>query len=839
MAEKETGTNLGRRVARLWWVLPIVYLLISIVYQAFFFPFLPGGTKRYHFETDCFILDIRFPLVLTVANQPGGEVSQPASFWVWKNPNTSSLTCSPEARIAISHDSLDLVWLEEKQEVPASWLLAAGNSREEAAPRRVFAYLAPQENLPSQAYLSVLVDGKESGQVEATLWSAAKSGWFRLANLLLGSQNLALVTGAITLLTALYKFFQDAQARRQQQQKDFESAVTEFENRAQQNPEQIAKEYLALLAKTSGLEASPQQREWLIQKFQDFNRQYSQGNIWARSLRLQLAERLNNLRNQENQVTAYPPSHPAPLPMEEGRKRWELWRFRPKNPFLRPFPSPFGRGQGKGRQLQNENVENWLEDTQQKTKFLSQEQYHAVLQLQKAHSGSIEELHTLLINGLRVLRALGVESGPHVIAQVRKGLEETAKELRRAAQNERLTPTMPSFSPEIKRALKEEWFEQGKASGHYLLELLSKEQPEIRKTLLEWEERPAPPNPIKPPFGLWGGDPVYETRPEVLELFGHPNPRWKHPFGPLKAEDDPRLPLKPGKTDERPIGGLFWEEHSLWNTVISLEPCYITAPRGSGSSAMQLMGRHLRRFWGRYPSLSLGFSLNGKPDIDTLWHNVERALSESLRRDLVEDPYWLLSGPPFLQEWVISFFEHVYGNIWKLSSRLQEAGLPQEETDLVIGALHAAAGRNVYQGRKQLPELILMLRQRLGEAARYRLRDNRFEVFLWVEIKDADFTGEWLDRMAESGLLQVGLYKIFAPAKNPRPTLLSNVAHELKWDNEELGKMLDHRFKQTKQTLLLETLNLNIPKLIQESRHSPARLIESGNRNIQNAAKQI
>ncbi|GAB4488400.1 MAG: hypothetical protein Fur0016_00810 [Anaerolineales bacterium] len=808
MAEQETGINSGRRLAQLWWVLPFVYLLVSIVYQGFIFPFLPGGTERYHFETDCFILEIRFPLVLTVANQPGGEVSQPASFWVWNNPQSNSSTCAPEARIAISHDSLDLVWLEEKQEIPASWLLTAGNSREEAAPRRVFVYLAPQENLPSTASLSVLVDGKEAGQVEAMLWSAAKSGWFRLANLLLGSQNLALVTGAITLLTALYKFFQDAQARRQQQQKDFESAVTEFENRAQQNPEQIAKEYLALLAKTSGLEASSQQREWLIQKFHDFSRKFSQGNIWSRSLRLELAERLNHLHHQKNEVTTSPPSSPAPLPIED-------------------------------RQLKNENVENWLENTQQKTKFLSQEQYQAVLQLQKGHSGSVEELRTLLIHGLRVLRALGVESGPHVIAQVRKGLAETTRELRRAAQNERLTPTAPSFPPEIEGALKEEWFEQGKASGHYLLELLSKEQPEIRKTLLKWEETPTPPNPIKPPFGLWGSDPVYETRPEVLELFGQPNPRWKHPFGPLKAEDDPRLPLRLGKTDELPIGGLFWEEHPLWETAISLEPCYITAPRGSGGSAMQLMGRHLRRFWGRYPSLSLGFSLSGKPEINTLWYNVERALSETLRRDLVEDPYWLLNGPPFLQEWVVSFFEHVYGNIWKLSSRLQEAGLPQEETDLVMGALHAAAGRNVYQGRKQLPELILMLRQRLGEAARYRLRDNRFEVFLWVEIKDADFTGEWLDRMAESGLLQVGLYKIFAPAKNPRPTLLSHVSYDLKWNDEQLTNMLNHRFKQTKQTLLLETLKLDIPKLVQGSSYSPARLIESGNRIIQNEAKSI
>ncbi|MCX7756517.1 MAG: hypothetical protein N2117_14915, partial [Anaerolineales bacterium] len=85
MTDQETGSSIGRFFARWWWLFLLVYLAISIFYQAFLFPSLPGGTRRYHFETDCYVLEIRFPLALTVASQPGGEVSQPASFWLWRN----------------------------------------------------------------------------------------------------------------------------------------------------------------------------------------------------------------------------------------------------------------------------------------------------------------------------------------------------------------------------------------------------------------------------------------------------------------------------------------------------------------------------------------------------------------------------------------------------------------------------------------------------------------------------------------------------------------------------------------------------------------------------------
>lgn len=806
MAENETGSKARHVLTRWWWaILLLFYVTISITYQAFVFPFLPGGTERYHLETDCFIVEIRFPLVLTVANQPGGEVSQPASFWVWKNPNPNAAVCDPEAQIAISHDALDLVWLEEKQEVSASWLLPVSNLREEAKPHQTFVYLAPQENLPSRAGLTVLVnqirvdkirnsDGTNLTAIPVNLWSASASGWFRLANLLLGSQNLTLLASILTVVGGIYKLFNDEQERRKQQQKEFDTALAEFEQRATQQPEQIANEYLDLLAKNKKSGISSPQQEQLKRKFKDFARQFPQGHIWARGLRLRLAEDLKFLQQDSEKQSAG---------TEQASRCSELIA--------------------------------WLEDAQKETEFLSDAQFQSLTRLLASEPDETKDPASLLQDALQVFRALGVESQPFIIKRINQAIEENAKNARRQIQNDRLTPTAPLFPKETLDSIKKSWFDDGKAAGHYLLESLTKTQPELRKALLKWEENdPAPPNRILPPFGLWGNDPVYETPSEVLKLFGETNPRWKHPFGPRKAEDDPRLPLKAGKSDLRPAGGLFWDEHPLWAAVLSLEPCFVTAQPGSGTSAMLRMGRHIRRFWGRKPALSLGLSLSGKAEMSTLWHNAERALSEALRRDLVEDPYWLLSANTFTQEWVISFFEHVYGSIWRLSSRLQEAGLPEEETDLIVNALHAAAGRKAYQGAGQFPELLSMLRQRLGEAARYRLRDDRFEVFVWAEVKDADFTSDWLNLLTESGLLQLGVAKIFSPAKT-LPTHLRGAltSCELAWTEEQLTSMLHHRFKQTRQSALLDEMSRDIPQLVQEARRSPARLIELGNRKIQ------
>lgn len=755
-------------------------------------------------------MEIRFPRVLTVANQPGGEVSQPASFWVWRNPNAGATTCDPQARLAITHDTLDLVWLEEEQEVSSSWRLPVNNRREEASPHQVFVYLAPQENLPSSAELIVMVNDTIVDQIEKSnrtnlkaipvnLWSAWASGWFRFFNLLLGSQNLTLLAGIISIVGGIYKLFQDEQERRKQQQKEFDAAVVEFEQKASQKPEQAASEYLDLLARIRDWGLPPEQQERLRRKFRDVTRQFPQGHIWARGLRAQLAAELNEA--MEGEVEAPVKKKPAWMKLAK-----------PQN---------------------GEAPPSWPETAQKETEFLSEAQLQSLKRLLTVPAET-EDLAALLRDGLQVFRALGEESKTFIARRILGVIEAQAKEARRKIQVELLTPATPLFSREILDVVKREWFEQGKAAGHYLLEQIAREQKDLRKALLEWEEAdPSRPNQIRPPFGLWGNAPVYETPPEVLQLLGESHPRWKHPFGPRKAEDDPRLPLLTGKDDLRPIGGLFWEEHPLWASILSLEPCFVTASPGSGVSAMLRMGQHIRRFWGRKPALSLGLSLSGKPEMPTLWHHTERALSASVRRDLVEDPYWLLGAESFVQEWVASFFEHVYSNIWRLTSRLQEAGLPEEETDLIIALLHATE-RKAYHGPMQFPDLIGILRERLGEAARYRLRDDRFEVFLWVEIKDAEFTPAWLDLLRESGLLQLGIAKVFSPAKILPTSLHGTLAkYELTWTEEQLTAMLRHRCKQTGQNALLDEIRENIPQLIKSAHRSPARLIEWGNREIQ------
>jgi hypothetical protein len=152
----------------------------------------------------------------------------------------------------------------------------------------------------------------------------------------------------------------------------------------------------------------------------------------------------------------------------------------------------------------------------------------------------------------------------------------------------------------------------------------------------------------------------------------------------------------------------------------------------------------------------------------------------------------------------------------------------------MIALLHATKERKAYHGPMQFLDLIGILRQRLGEAARYRLHDDRFEVFVWVEIRDAEFTPAWLDLLRESGLLQLGIAKVFSPAETLPPSLHGTLAkYELAWTEEQLTAMLRHRFKQTGQNALLEEMRNDLPQLVKSARHSPARLIEGGNREIQ------
>ncbi len=804
MAENPKKTGTTDKFPWLWFF--FIYVVFSVGYQSAIFPTLPGGTEKYPFATDCFHLEVRFPRVLTVATQPGGEVSQPATLWLWKNPsppNAAACKDKEKASVAIHSDALDLVWFDEEgKEVAPGLLLATGEMQENAPPRRVFVYIAPQAHIPESTGLQVKIDGQNVGVLPVSTWSTSTSSLFRFFNLTLGSPNLAFLAAIVAVTSSVYKLLQDAQARRQQQQKDFETALQSFEALSRTSPERIAEEYFALHEKTQGWNLPREQQEQLERKFKAYQQEFSQGRIWAHSLRKEIIRRI-----QEDQADRV------------------------------------------------DEQKSWLEKVQITTGFPKEDEYAALLAFWENAGKTLSEAEfpDLLKNGLSAFRTLGMESAAWVVERVYESIHQLRKEA--GLEDGRPATTEPNtnaINTKIFDQLQQDWFQQGKAAGHYLLEKLAQHEQSrreeqrvphnikisgIRAEIQKWEgDTPIPPNQIKPPFGLWGNVPVYETTPRILSLWGGANPRWRHPFGPLKAEDDPRLPLKAGERDARPVSGVFWEEHPLWQRVISPESVLVTAPPGRGGSAMILMGRHFRRLWGRAPGLSLGLTLSGKPDVALAWRQIERALSETLRRDLVEDPYWLLNAPSFVREWVVSFFQKQYGEVARLSSRLHEAGLPKEDSDVVISVLHMAVGRNAYQGAGQFPELLTMLRQVLGEAARYRLRGGKFDIFCWIELPDPHYAAGWLETLREAGLLNLGVQKIFCPARiNGGEWNEMYPPVELTWREKDLHTMVNHRLKQCNQIELKDVLALET--LVNQAKGSPSQLIALGNEKVQELAR--
>ena len=209
------------------------------------------------------------------------------------------------------------------------------------------------------------------------------------------------------------------------------------------------------------------------------------------------------------------------------------------------------------------------------------------------------------------------------------------------------------------------WDEEGKASGRYLLDRLSSDlnKPDlIGKIAIHRKGKPTPPNTLKEPYKLW---------PDNLR-FRIPGSApykdvWQQPFGPLKAEDDPRLPpARFTKGDPAAFASnMFFSAKNLdWGkSILKPEPAFYTCGPGMGKTTFIWMGRHQRRYWGEKPSLSIYMHLSGIANKEKLWGEVETAVGKSLLANFVEDPYWLLDAPHKTQERVQRLSDFVGWNV--------------------------------------------------------------------------------------------------------------------------------------------------------------------------------
>lgn len=388
-----------------------------------------------------------------------------------------------------------------------------------------------------------------------------------------------------------------------------------------------------------------------------------------------------------------------------------------------------------------------------------------------------------------------------------------------------------------------DWYDkEGGATGRYLLRQI--DDPNLQSKLDGWERgNPSPPNRISASYWLWSPKMPFVASGSMAA--GLPEPKdWRHPFGPTKAEDDPRLPPGESNADDRPVKALFWKNKPIWDKVSSAESaCFYMSP-GMGMSALILMGRHERRFWGKKPSFSLYIPLHGKPDREIFGKSFEKSLGEAVLLSTVEDPFWLLSAPESIQEEAGAFLLHWAGNdLARLLRRLDEANLPEGEQLLAADMLYKASQAQPYH-TSLLKNLIHTVVTQMGKAAFIRtLNVEPFKMYIWIEIKDDAHAQEWLDMFAAEGLAGMGVLKIFIRklAKKERGGLTADkigasVLPVDEWEENDLTKLLEYRmgcvWNNSQKSNLISKSGIKIRTLIREAEGSPQRLIQLGNENF-------
>jgi hypothetical protein len=477
------------------------------------------------------------------------------------------------------------------------------------------------------------------------------------------------------------------------------------------------------------------------------------------------------------------------------------------------------------RKLPNEDFQPWLEKANKDINFLSKDEFLTLCYVSKKGISGISLFEQLLDYGLKAFGILGVDN----VHELCKIIVSVIPNLVNEKDDEKLSIALGQ--------LKDNWFTKG-ASGRYLSGKLASVGHSqfilaLQAKLVEWKNNEEyPPNLLGANASLWSSEPLYSLTPHAeLYLRRHFNKyiQWRTPFGPIKAEFDPRLTRSLVETDkhQRPVKGFFWDEHPIWDKVIDTQSLCIIAERGMGSTSLILMGRHVRRFWGNKPSLSMFLQMHGNAEEIVFWSMLEQALFEQLIRDLVEDPFWLLNAPISAQQMIVSFLIRQAGDFPVLLLKIDEAGLPEKEREVVGLALFPVGDAATYQSHLQFAELIKVITRAMLNAARPRMKDDQFYVFMWIEFKDAATVDGWMELIEHAGLNSLTTLKLFVPA----PLYSAKVRRSLRvetlhWERQQLKDMITKRIKQTG---MLHVEDFPLDELLDKADGSPARLIEAGN----------
>ena len=744
------------------------YVLVSVAYQVLYpyFSYWPTSVTNEIALDSCYSMRVRVPLSVPILYASQGSQAKQITFWVWQTDDT----CADEAELSFS-STQDIIWLDQKRDEVAPSLKVQTGKTENTAPRYSFYIYIPvrpatSANVPLKIYLN---DQHEKEIPPLRGQSQFEALFFGFLYILFGTSSLTMVAGALATGFGIFQTYKNLETMRLQRQKELEADIEK-------------------LKQISGRKAA------------DIGLQYSS-----------LMDRIEKWGFGDDDVVLSA-ARRAFKTQQDEHFRARIWAFSFRKEIT--------------RRLRDEDFDPWLKKANKNLDFLSDDEFQTISRFSKNGLSENFTFEKLFDYGLKAFGILGVDNVDelcNVIARVIPTLIDETDE-------EKINIALVQ--------VKDNWFTKG-ASGRYLsgklacVKINSLFISALQIKLIEWKNREDyPPNLLGRNALLWASEPLYsltQSAEVFLNRHFYTSIPWRTPFGPVKSEFDPRLTLQIITDKKRPVRGFFWEEHPIWEKVIGAKPLCVTAEHGMGSTALILMGRHVRRFWGRNPSLSIFLQLHGNAEETVFWSTLEQALFEQLIRDLVEDPFWLLNAPVSSQQMIASFLVKQAGDFPTLLLKIDEAGLLKLEKEReVVGLALFDAGDGVsYQSHLQFAELIKVITRAMLEAARPRMKDDQFYTFVWIEFKDAAAIDGWMELVERAGLSSLAILKIFAPAPLYSMKVRRSLPVEtLLWDRQQLKDMIMKRIRQT-GSLRVEDFPLD--ELLDKAEGSPARLIEAGN----------
>lgn len=797
----------------LTWVL-IVYILVSLSYQSLIFAYPTNQFQEVkEFEVaPCYKFWVRLPRQVPLLSSPNLNDARPITIWGMKDQDVEECREFPYVVSVDLYDQHLLGFLETEDPSPtASVRVTLGSNATNGEREQLFIYVPLSIKTPNKITLQIEV----AAQIKTfTLFvQSVGSAWFvHFANLAFGIPTITFIAA----LGTVAKIYFDWKAHRDRELREYAKQQDELKLKEEDLGEQTINLYG--WAKRLGAD-----RTRIRSIFNSAKKILSVGKIWSKSLRQELVVMI-------------------------AQKNGAIYRK--------------------------------LHEMSQILDFPDDEEIEAIKDFYHWYCGNTNsEIGERIKNALDVFQLLGLESCALIVDVIKRDRwlficdnEETKPEdnfeegifsalksylirsyaqisnvIRRTKQLSNHDDAEAKPEDDVEKydysALKTHWHDDGKSSGRYLLTRVSEylDDADFSQILTDWQsENPIPPNSLKAPYRIWAEKLHFRPTPNSVY-----QDTWSQPFGPLKAEDDPRLPATTIEKGDRAAYGsnMFYSKHSLWVSAVSQHvPGFYFADPGMGKSAFLWMGRHERRYWGDKPSFSIYTMLTGAADKEILWEQLEHAIGFSLVMNLVEDPYWLIDADQKTQERVSAFLIAWAGTLPLLLSILDQAGLPEEDHVLVADMLFPGKNASPYQ-RDEVAILLSRIIDSMARGAARRLAfGESFELYLWLEFRCTRSVDDWLALIADEGLAALGVLKIFSD----RDTSLSSfpgfrdlTRNNIWWTEEELADLLEHRLKNCGWSADPRKWNrwmkrdsgtvIEEQTLVKEANQSPRELIRLGN----------